>query len=400
MTNPLSAIQAMPPDPLLGIMAAFRADDRANKVDLGVGIYKDDDGRTPIMAAVREAEKRLAVSGDTKAYEGPRGNLAFCETVQGFLYGASGGPADGAASFMTTPGGCGALGVGAAFLRRLAPERKLWISDPTWPNHVHIAKSAGLNIARYPYVADSQGLPDFDRVEDDLRQAEAGDSIIIQGPCHNPSGVDLTLEQWSRLATLCQSRGLLPFVDIAYHGFGASLDEDLVGVRTFLASVESALVSYSCSKNFGLYRERTGCVAVQAPESEAADAAVSHLADLGRASYSMPPAHGAAIVAEIRQDEALYASWVEELDGMRGRLNRLRSAFADALTERTGDGRHGAIARQAGMFSLLPVQPDAAERLAADHAVYMPKSGRINIAGLHERTIDRVADAVAPFLTA
>lgn len=392
----LSVLDALPPDPLLGLMAAFREDDRAQKLDLGVGVYKDEKGETPVMAAVRAAEKRLAEELRTKTYEGPRGNVEFCAAVEGLLFGA---PADAArvASF-ATPGGCGALSIGMRLGHVAKPGATVWLSDPCWPNHPHVARSIGLKPREYAYLDRATGRADFAAVADGLKEVAPGDVVLIQGPCHNPSGVDLSTEEWKALADLCVKAGALPFIDIAYHGLGEGLDADMQGARAFLDAVPEAIVSYSCSKNFGLYRDRTGCLIVQSETARAREAASTHIASIARADYSMPPAHGQAAVATILTDAALTAQWTEELAGMRSRILELRAALGEALAAEGHETVGAAVTAQKGMFSLLPVDKAGAERLRADHAIYMPGSGRINVAGLDAARISETAKAIAGVL--
>lgn len=395
----LKDIAPRPADPLLGLMAAFRADPRDGKIDLGVGVYRDEAGNTPILAAVRAAEERLLTSETTKAYEGPRGNGAFCEAVEGLIYGPE-APArrEGRVISLTAPGGCGALFLALSLAARLSAEGRVWVSDPTWPNHAALVAAAGRELKSFPYLDTETGGVAFPQMMDALRQARPGDIAIFQGPCHNPSGVDLTAEQWAYLGDFCARELILPVLDIAYHGFGDGLEDDIAGIRAFLGAAPEAMMSYSCSKNFGLYRERTGCFLLQADQASEAQAAATHVAEIARAAYSMPPAHGAAIVATILADSELTTQWREELSGMRERMQSLRAALADALNARTTAGRFDALKTQKGMFSILPLQGPVTELLRLQQGLYLPGSGRINIAGLTSGSIDTVADRLAPYL--
>ena len=388
-----------PADALLGLMAAYREDPREEKIDLGVGIYKDENGNTPIMSAVRKAEVLLAKSGETKAYEGPRGNPVFCNAIAQFVYGVDHEMLKkGRVTSFTTPGGCGALFVGMSFAKRLNADAKVWMSDPHWPNHPHVAASLGLQPVTYSYIDAETGGVDFSAMMDDLRGASPGDVLLLQGPCHNPTGVDLHPAQWAYLAEFCTRMRLLPFIDMAYHGFGDGLDEDMAGIRHFLQHVKEAMLAYSCSKNFGLYRERTGCLLVQTANFRDTHAAGTHCADIARASYSMPPAHGAAIVATILEDKKLRAEWEAELTAMRDRMKSLRTALATALIKATGSNQIGLIGSQKGMFSQLPVPPQMTDIMRIQSGLYLPGSGRINVAGLRAEQVDRVAGIVAPFI--
>ncbi len=393
----LGALTPRPPDALLGLMAAFQADPRPGKLDLGVGVYRDAAGRTPVFEAVKAAERLLIDAEGTKAYEGPRGNAGFCDAVETLVFGAA-APArsDGRLVSLTTPGGCGALSLAIWFLGRVNSEGRIWMSDPTWPNHPHIVASTGRQGALYRYLDPRQtGAVDFAAMMDSLREARPGDAVIVQGPCHNPTGIDLTEAQWTYLGEFCARQGLIPLVDVAYQGFGEGLDADMTGVRAFLERAPEALVSYSCSKNFGLYRERTGCLILQAMAPQEAETAASHLADIARAAWSMPPAHGAAIVATILSSEGLTRLWQDELTAVRDRMQALRHRFADALVQETGSHALAAIARQKGMFSLLPVTPHAIDRLRVEFGIYMPQSGRVNMAGLSDERIGQVARLMA-----
>lgn len=401
MTAFLSELAPRPPDPLLGISAAFKADPRAEKLDLGVGIYRNDAGETPVLAAVKAAEEKLIGSQTTKAYEGPRGNAGFCEAIEALVFGeASDARSDGRVTSFVSPGGCGAIFLGMSLAARVSPEGRVWISDPSWPNHINVARAAGREVLGYPYVDPATGGVAFAQMMDGLRQARPGDIVIIQGPCHNPTGIDLSQEEWAYMGDFCRRQLLLPLLDIAYHGFGAGLEGDMVGVRAFLDAAPEAMIAYSCSKNFGLYRERAGCFLLQSGDARGGASASSHIAEIARAVYSMPPAHGAAIVETILDDTALTKQWQDELDSMRTRMVSLRESLADALNAATESNAFSPLARQSGMFSVLPLQGPVTDLIRAQQAVYMPGSGRINIAGLSEATIPVLAQRLAPYLQA
>ena len=392
----LAELTAKPADALLGLMTAYREDARQDKIDLGVGIYKDDTGATPVMSAVAKAEALILQRQETKAYEGPRGNADFCAAIEAFIFGA-GAPeivAGHTASF-TTPGGCGALFLGVGLMKRMGA-KAVWVSRPTWPNHSKLVQTQGLALKEYRYAEDGQLA--FAAMLEDLETAEAGDGVILQGPCHNPTGIDLSVEQFAQVAGVAKARGLIVMLDVAYHGFAHGLAEDMAGVRTFLSVAPEAMISYSCSKNFGLYRERTGCFVLKGAEPRAVAAASTHIAELARTSYSMPPAHGSAIVATILGDAALRAEWESELTDMRERMVGLRKGLADALVAKTGSNRLGQLSHQNGMFSQLPVTAAAAEAMRTEDGLYLPGSGRINIAGLKAADTARVAEIVAKHL--
>ncbi|RFB04749.1 amino acid aminotransferase [Parvularcula marina] len=384
-----------PADALLGLMAAFRADPREEKIDLGVGVYRDDAGQTTIMKAVREAERRLAETSQTKVYESPRGNQDFTAAIDRFIFAD-----DETANRQgfATPGGSGALSLGMNFIKRITPDATVWISDPSWPNHPHIARTASLNVASYAYAQPADPGIDLDKLMESLSAAKPGDAIIIQGPCHNPTGIDLDTAQWKALGAFCAEKGLMPFIDMAYHGFAQSLDEDVLGVRAFLGEVPEALFSYSCSKNFGLYRDRAGCLLLKASSETGAQNAGTHLADIARALWSMPPAHGPAIVSTILGDEALTTMWKTELVEMQDRMGTLRRALAESIHPNSNSYDPSVLTSQNGMFSQLPLAKPVIEELREKEGLYIPGSGRINIAGLSMAQTSRVAELLSPHL--
>lgn len=401
MSRFLADLPISPPDPLLGIMATFKADPREQKFDLGVGVYRDESGNTPVLAAVKAAERHITDHQISKVYEGPRGNAGFCEAIETLVFGAqSQARGENRVASFVSPGGCGAIFLAMTLAARTSPKGRIWLSDPSWPNHLKIAGAAGREALGYPYMDPATGTVDFPRMMDALRHAVPGDIVIFQGPCHNPTGIDPTVEQWTYLGDFCARQGLFPLLDVAYHGFAHGLDADMEGVRAFLDVCPETMVAYSCSKNFGLYRERTGCFLVQTTSPRDAEAVASHLADIARAVYSMPPAHGAAIVETILGSEELTALWHSELGGMRERMTGLRRELADALNAATGSDAFSPLAHQTGMFSLLPLQGPVTDMLRIQSAVYMPASGRINIAGLTSDTIGPLAAQLAPYLQA
>ena len=394
-----AALQAYPPDPILRLIAEFRADPRPDKVDLGVGVYKDELGRTPIMAAVKAAEHRILEAEDSKAYIGPAGVPEFNAAIQRLVFGG-GHPvlAASRAAPVLTPGGCGALRVGAELLKRAAPDTTIWVSDPTWANHIPLLGNAGLRIREYPYYDRQSSSLRFDAMLTALAQAGAGDVVLLHGCCHNPCGADLDGEQWRAVAELAEQRGFLPFVDLAYQGLGDGLDADAAGLRLLAERVPELLVASSCSKNFGLYRERVGSLSVIAGNEPEASAAVSHVNNIVRGMYSMPPSHGGAIVAEILGDDALQQEWRAELDGMRERINGLRRLLNEKLRERNVARDFSFIERERGMFSFLGLSEAQVARLIADFGLYMVNSSRINVAGISQTNVDYVADALAAVL--
>ncbi|WGH77610.1 amino acid aminotransferase [Jannaschia ovalis] len=388
----LNALAEQPPDKILALMAAFAADPRAAKIDLGVGVYKDATGQTPVMRAVKAAERRLVADQTTKTYTGLAGDPAFAEALSLLVLGPA-TPADRLA-MAATPGGTGAIRQGLELMRMAAPEATLWLSDPTWPNHPAIAKYLGIPVRTYRYFDAEAGAVDWDGMMADLGGAAPGDVVMLHGCCHNPTGADLTRDQWRDVAELCVARGLIPFVDIAYQGFGDGLEADAAGLRELVARVPEALIGASCSKNFGIYRERTGLLMALAPSPARLGIVQGALASLNRLNFSFPPDHGARVVQTILTDDALRADWKAELEAVRTGMRELREQLALALRERTGSDRFGFLAAHRGMFSLLGASPAQVEAMRRDHGVYMVGDSRTNIAGLNRETVPVLADAI------
>ncbi len=388
-------LNPVPPDPLLGVTEAFRADPSNAKVDLGVGVYRDVSGQTPVMAAVRAAEQQLLSQQKSKVYVGQAGNRPFATAIEQLALGA-GHTALTAKRAVTlqAPGGTGALRLGAEFLALAGYKGKVLVSDPTWANHIPLMGGAGLATAAYPYYDRATGAVRADAMLAALDAAETGTVVLLHGSCHNPTGADLEPAQWRAVAEVMARRRLLPFVDMAYQGLGQGLDEDAYGLRLLAEKLPEVLVSISCSKNFGLYRERVGALTVVAENAAAAGVSMGHLQSLARRNYSMPPDHGAAIVAGIFADAALHRSWVAELTTMRERVLGLRRGLADALRAEFGSSRFDFVARQNGMFSVLGLPPEAVQRLRSEHHVYTAPDSRVNIAGLIGTEIADVARAV------
>lgn len=389
-------LQPLPADPLLGIMAAFAADPNPGKVDLGVGVYKDDSGETPIFAAVKAAEARLIQGQTSKVYLPPAGGAEFNRLLPELIFADAGGIlADQRIAAIQTPGGCGALRIGAEFIHRLRPSATVWLSDPTWNNHEPLLGEAGLKLASYPYYDRSRSELRFDDMMACLEKVPAGDVVLIHGCCHNPSGADLNEDQWRAVSKLAQKNGFLPFVDLAYQGFGNGMDEDAFGPRLLAAELPELIVASSCSKNFGLYRERTGSLCVITRNAAQATAVVTHLNKIVRGIYSMPPAHGATIVETLLADAELKAQWLSEVRAVRERMKSLRVVLADALQAQLGDDHFRFIAHQQGMFSFLGLTADQMQTLRQKFSVYAADSSRISVAGLNVNNVDYVANAVA-----
>lgn len=385
------------PDGILQLTQDFRADPREGKIDLGVGVFRDDSGATPIMAAVREAEGRLLAARETKAYIGLLGDVAFAEAITNLALGAALAGTDRLANIQT-PGGTGALRLGFDLILSARPEATVWVPGPTWLNHIPLITRAGLKHKVYPYYNAATGAVDFEAMMEAVAAIPAGDVILLHGCCHNPSGADLDLEQWRQIAAMLASGGVVAFVDMAYQGFGDGPDPDAAGLRTIFSALPEALMGYSCSKSFGLYRERTGLLCVQCETARDKTHVLGQMKLLARTSHSMPPDHGAAVVSTILRDDALRADWLAELDGARLRVVSLRSALAEAFGVAGFGDRFDFLKDNKGMFSLLGIGADAVARLRERYGVYMPASGRINIAGLQAQQVSRLVEAISDCL--
>ena len=396
MFNELSAL---PADPILGLMALYTNDQNPNKIDLGVGVYKDENGNTPVLNSIKTAEKALIESQLSKAYVGPMGDLEFNALLPKLMFGEQSAVLrDGRLSALQTPGGCGALRVAAELIRVAMPKARLWVSDPTWGNHIPLLGGAGLEIKTYPYYNPSTHGLDFEAMMMALNEIPAGDLLLLHGSCHNPTGVDLTNSQWDSVAEICTRRGLIPFVDMAYQGFGDGLDEDAYGLRKLASTVPEMLLAASCSKNFGLYRERTGLVGVMCESSVTAAAVSTHLLSICRGIYSMPPAHGASLVASVLGDSALRAEWIAELEHMRQRIQGLRKQFSATMRELTSSSHFDFVEQQKGMFSFLGLNLECVKRLQSEHSIYMLASSRASIAGMNEKSVPVICQAIVSTL--
>lgn len=392
----LERLQPLPADPILGVIVACRTDPNPDTVDLGVGQYKDARGRTPVFAAVAEAERRVLAAQDSKGYVPPPGDPSFLAGVVELLLGADHpAAADGRVAAVQATGGSGALRVLAGMLLRAQPDTPLWVPDPTWGNHVPLLGAAGLDMRAYPYYDRARHLLTFDAMAATLAERGPGDVVLVHGCCHNPCGADLSPEQWDVVIDLATERGFTPFVDFAYHGLGEGLEADARGIRRLAERVPEVLVSYSASKNFGLYRERTGAAISIAATPDQAATQASQMANIARELYSMPPGHGASIVGTILSDDDLTRSWQDEVTSMRTRLTRLRALLAERLREATGTDEFDFVEHERGLFSFLGLDPDQVAALAADHSVYVIPSSRMNVAGVTDDNVDRVAGAVA-----
>jgi aspartate aminotransferase len=394
----LDKLEQLPADPILGLAAVCRADTNPLKVDLTVGIYMDEQGVCPVFEAVQRAQRALVDQEVSKAYMPPAGDEAFNQGIQRLVLGSdSQALADGRVSSVQTPGGCGALRIGAEIINAATPGARVWVSDPTWPVHIPLLGSVGLKFETYRYYEPASHGVDFDGMVDDLKTATAGDVVLLHGCCHNPCGADLSLEQWSVIADMAQRQGFIPFIDIAYQGLGDGLDQDAAGLRLLVSRLPEMIIAASCSKNMGLYRERTGASIFVCRDGENARALVSQGLVAARRLYSMPPAHGALLAGRILSDDVLGELWQTELVGMCERINGLRSALVQKL-QSVSDRDFSFIQREKGMFSFLGLSADQTRRLREEYSVYMLDSSRINVAGVNASNIDYLANAVAGVL--
>lgn len=392
-------LELAPADPILGLNEAFAKDINPNKINLGVGVYKDGDGFTPIFESVKKAEERILASEDTKDYLLITGLPNYNAAVQNLLWGTDHEIlSSGRAGTVQTPGGTGALRVAADFIHQHMPNATVWLSDPTWANHPKVFLSAGVDTKTYRYYSpDTFGL-DFDALIEDLGKVPAGDVVLLHGCCHNPTGVDPSPEQWEKIGDVLQANGVLPLVDFAYHGLGDGLEQDAAGLRALSRPGCELLVATSYSKNFGLYRERTGALTVVASDQDAITKAMSHVKICVRTNYSNPPSHGAQIVATVLGDPELRAEWDAEVEAMRDRINGMRKKFVDGLESRGVRRDFSFIAHQRGMFSFSGLTPDQVAALRENHSIYIVGSGRINVAGITDANIGPLCDAIAEVL--
>ncbi|MDH3646863.1 MAG: aspartate/tyrosine/aromatic aminotransferase [Gammaproteobacteria bacterium] len=386
-------------DPILGMMAKYRQDTSEQKVDLAAGVYQDELGNTPVLRAVKAAEQRVHDNQKTKTYEGLAGNISFNVAMQDFIFGERHPAlADKRIATVQTTGGSGGLHIVADVLRRANSAPVVWVSGPTWPNHRPLIKGGGLEFKTYPYYdAERHGI-DFDGMLSTLEHANAGDVVLLHGCCHNPTGADLSAKQWDALVDVLARNELVPWNDMAYQGFAQGTDEDAYGARLCAQKLPESVVVTSCSKNFGIYRDRVGAASIVAADAEKAVACATHLANVTRTVYSMPPAHGAAVVDLILRDEDLKALWLEELGDMRDRINSLRRNLTNALEARTSTNRFSFIARQTGMFSLLGLTAEQVDTLREKFHIYMVSSSRANIAGVRKSNLDYLVNAIAAVL--
>lgn len=389
------SVPTAPPDTILGLTEAFQRDDRPHKINLSVGVYKDAAGATPVPEVVKEAERRLLATEKSKGYKPISGDPVYGRVVRELLFGVGHELVDGGlAATCHTPGGTGALRLAADYLSKLHGTTTVWMSDPTWDNHPKVFQAAGLAVATYPYFDKATNGLAFDAMIEGLSAVKPGDTVLLHACCHNPTGVDPTLEQWQRIGKVLKERGALPLVDFAYQGFGRGVDEDAAGVRALAAEVDELFVCSSFSKNFGLYNERTGALTVKGKRAEEVAAVFSQLKTCARTNYSNPPAHGGSIVTTILTDAELKQRWIDEVAAMRDRINGMRKLFVETLKAKGAPRDFSFIVDQKGMFSFSGLTKEHVERLRDEHAIYIVGSGRINVAGMTDANMGPLCDAI------
>lgn len=388
----LTNLTPQPADKILSLMQAFREDPRTDKIDLGLGVYKNAQGVTPVMGAIKTAEKQLWETQTTKAYTGLAGDPAYAAAMRNLVLGDGFDTSRVAAA--ATPGGTGAIRQALELIKLANPDATVWLSAPTWPNHPSIVKYIGLNMAQYRYFDPASRAVNFAGMMDDLKGIKKGDVVLLHGCCHNPTGANLTLPQWEEVIALLDKTGATPFIDIAYQGFGDGLDDDAAATRLVASRLPEVLIAASCSKNFGIYRERTGILMAITPDAATQPVTQGTLAFLNRQNYSFPPDHGARLVTMILEDPALRADWQTELETTRLGMLALREQLATELRQRTNSDRFDFLSRHRGMFSLLGATPDQVEAIRRDHGIYMIGDSRLNIAGLNVDTVPILADAI------
>jgi aspartate/tyrosine/aromatic aminotransferase len=390
------SLQAVSADAILGLIAEHSNDPRAEKIDLGVGVYRTAAGETPVLDVVKRAEQILLDTQVTKSYIGTAGAADFNAAMQALTFGAA--SPDDRLTTIQTPGGSGSLRVAAGMILRASPHASVWVSEPTWANHVPLLTGAGVKLKPYPYYDTEKHVVKIDEMLATLRKAPAGDIVLLHACCHNPSGLDPSVEDWQAIADVLVEGRLIPFLDMAYQGFVENLDDDAFPVRLMAERVPEMLVASSCSKNFGLYRDRVGTLSLLTTDSDARDIVSSQVNNLVRTIYSVPPDHGAAVVSLILNDDELRAAWLEELAEMRARIRAMRVLLHDALLEKASDHDFSHLLRATGMFCFLGVTAEQVARLKKDFGVYMVDSSRINVAGITPDNVNYLADSIAATL--
>lgn len=392
-------LQPVPTDPILGLVQEYKADTNPNKVDLTVGVYKNEQGDTPVLAAVKKAEQFRLANEQSKAYLGMAGDLTFNSLMTDLIFGQHDVVGAGRVKTAQTPGGTGSLRVAAEFLKTCNPNSTVWVTNPTWANHISIFKAAGLQVQEFPYFDfETMGLK-FEETIETLSKVPAGDIVLLHACCHNPSGMDLNIQQWQTIADLAKAQGFTVLIDTAYQGFGDGLEQDAAGIRLLASQLDEMIVCSSCSKNFGLYRDRIGAISILGTDTAKVEIAFSVVLGTIRSIYSMPPAHGAEIVATILGSDELTSLWHQELDEMRTRINSLRTFIVDKFKEKNVPGNFDFISTQNGMFSFLGIDKASIETLKNDYSIYMVGSSRVNIAGVNNENADYFAESLAKVLT-
>ncbi|MEL7256095.1 MAG: amino acid aminotransferase [Pseudomonadota bacterium] len=385
-------LKTQPADKILALMAMYREDTRADKIDLGVGVYKNAEGLTPIMGAVKKAEQMWWEEEATKAYTGLAGDPAFADAMIGLVLGDA-VPREAVAA-VATPGGTGAVRQAFELIQMANPEARIFVSDPTWPNHLSILRHLEIETVLYRYFDEDTRAVDFAAMMEDLQQVKAGDVVLLHGCCHNPTGANLNLTQFGEVIDLMNAKGAIPMIDIAYQGFGDGLEADAKATRAVASGCPETLIAASCSKNFGIYRERTGLLLAVSQDNARTKLNQATLQHLNRQNYSFPPDHGARMVTMVLNDDALRADWQNELETVRLSMLDLRQGLADELQRLTGSDRFGFIAQHRGMFSRLGLSSDVVDALREKHAIYMVGDSRINVAGLNAQTVPVLAKAI------
>ncbi|WP_260482141.1 amino acid aminotransferase [Sphingomicrobium flavum] len=381
----LDGLKPIEPDALLQLIAKAQADDRQGKIDAGVGVYKTSEGVTPVMKAVKIAEQRLHEEQTSKSYLGMRGDKLYAELLKPILFGAD--PGDNVIG-LQTPGGCGALTLAFKLVEAARPSARVLVGTPTWSNHLPLIQGADLEIIEYCYYDKAETRLCWDDMVAALKTAREGDVALLHGCCHNPTGANLTANQWREVAAILVDRAITPVVDIAYQGLGDGLDEDAEGLRIIMDACPEVIVAQSCDKNFGVYRDRVGCLFVKAASADAAELVMKHVQQIAREMWSMPPDHGAALVRIVLSDDELTAMWRAELDEMRGRIASLRQRIA------ASDERLAYIGEQKGMFSILPITPVMVDQLRDEYAIYVAGNGRFNVCGMSDDQVDSFTGAI------
>lgn len=389
----LTNLKPQPADKILELMQLYRDDPRETKIDLGVGVYKNAKGETPVMRAIKAAEKQLWESETTKAYTGLAGDPAFATAMRKLVLNDA---VDGArVAAAATPGGTGAVRQALELIRLASPDARVWVSNPTWPNHLSIIRFLGMPMTEYPYFDNATCTVDFDAMMDGLKDVKAGDAVLLHACCHNPTGANLTLEQWQVLSAFLAKTGAMPLVDIAYQGFGDGLEADAAGLRHLAATLPETIIAASCSKNFGVYRERTGILMAISDQASGTAVTQGNLNYLNRQNFSFPPDHGARLVTMVLEDATLRADWMDELESVRQNMLSLRTQLADELRQRTNSGRFDFIAQHRGMFSRIGATPEQVQKMRDDFGIYMVGDSRMNIAGLNSASVPVLAQAIA-----